>query len=64
MEQGYKLINNQPIPEAHRARYNYATLVIEELESQGATAKAEHWRDHRHAVMQFAIMATMDEASA
>lgn len=64
LEQGYKLINGQPIPEAHRSRYNHASLVIEELEAQGATAKAEQWRDHRHAIMQFAIMATMDEASA
>jgi hypothetical protein len=42
-------------------RYNHASLIIEELEAQGATAKAEHWRDHKHAVMQLAIMATMDD---
>lgn len=61
LEQGYKLINGQPMPEAHRSRYNHASLIIEELEAQGSTAKAEHWRDHRHAVMQLAIMATMED---
>ena len=60
LEEGYKLINKEPMPEAHRKRYNYASLVIDELEARG-DAKAELWRDHRHAVMQMAIMATMDD---
>lgn len=58
LEQDYKLINGQPIPEAHRSRYNHASMIIEELETQGAEEKAEQWRNHRHAVMQWAIMAT------
>ena len=56
--ENYKMINNKPMPEAHRIQYNKATAKIEELESQNQGEKAEHWRDQRHAIMKMAIIAT------
>lgn len=55
----YKMINKKPMPEAYRIQYNKATAKIEELERDNRREELiDHWRDHRHAIMQMAIIAT------
>lgn len=55
LPEGYVMMNRKTMPEIHRSRYNHATLCIIECEEQGFDTKAEHWRDHRHQIMTWAM---------